>query len=168
MVNKENTNYIFNDNIKNYSIIALLASNLFFGLSLIKNMDNPKPICPEPEATKIELMRPVDFTMPNDFKDLLVRNKVVSITFGFESAKVGLVTLDGNFLNPCSGVGSECKFDGHLEEAHMYIAKHSGQNMSGYACPDRCLSGGISRGCKSPNTFFYCNNPTGSCANACN
>jgi hypothetical protein len=125
-----------------------------------------------PEPTKIHFLgsnnQPDNISIPTSFKTLLESKRVVSITLGFKSSEVGLVTLEGNFLNPCQGVASNCKFDGNLEEAHKFIATHSGRQMDGYACPDRCLSSGISRGCKSPNTYFYCNNPSGSCGNTCN
>jgi hypothetical protein len=155
-----------NETYKNYVIAALLSITVFQSYKLITLSDSPQ-ICTSKEVVEIATdIQPLPISV--DLQRYFEANRIVALTVGFHNGKVGLISIEGKALNPCSDYpGSPCRYDGGLSESHAYIAERTGHGGGhGYPCSKLC-KGLDSTFHNCSGSTYYCTTGTTPCQSTC-
>lgn len=113
--------------------------------------------------------------IPEAFLKALKEKGITGITLGNGSGEVRLLSINGDYINPCApksktsttgekAVSAEstlpCRYQGGLGETHTLIASRS--NMLVSAC-GACIGGGIARNCSKAYNKWSCSTKATKC-----
>lgn len=139
------------ENYKNYGLI-FLTTVVIAQAYILTSAKNEELCLPQRELSEIKVdthLPPLPlYSSSTELRNYIQTNKIVAFTVGFKSGHAGLVSIDGNYLNPCgANTDSPCIYVApDLENVHGYIAEHSGQDVSGWPCKS-CNVGGKAHAC---------------------
>jgi hypothetical protein len=134
--------------------------------------------------------------IPQDFIETLKNMGITGITLGDKQGRIRLVTVDGNYVNPCNNTEDvtanptpnpedirPCRFVADLGEAHLLIGNRSelaaseeltragklaptGTSALAAGC-GTCLGGGVTRVCDKATRKYTCFTKASLCSNNC-
>jgi hypothetical protein len=169
-----------------FNEIGYTDSDSKVGAKLNRKIENIVQVISEDEPLAI----------PQDFIETLKNMGITGITLGDKQGRIRLVTVDGNYVNPCNNTedvaanpttNSEdirpCLFVADLGEAHLLIgnrlelAANEELTRAGKLAPTgssalaagcgTCQAGGVSRVCYKATNKYTCTTKANFCQTSC-